>query len=263
MLAVCEQQPPLQVVRAFPLENGGSLVHLHNLSGGVLGGDSLKLTIEVGPQAAAQLTSTSATRIYRTRKDASTALQVNEIAVGESALLEFLPDPVIPFAGSRYRQETRIELAAGAGLFWWDTIAPGREARGELFDYELLQLKLDIAAEGKPLALERVSLEPRLRPLSSLVRLGPYRYFSSFYICRVSWETARWLAMEERLAELARRLTRPSEILWGVSALAANGLIVRGLSLNGRGLAPGLLAFWREAKRELYQQEALPPRKIH
>ena len=40
-MKVCEQQPPLKVVRAFALPEGGALVHLHNLSGGVLGGDEL------------------------------------------------------------------------------------------------------------------------------------------------------------------------------------------------------------------------------
>src|SRR5205823_7401419 len=74
-LAICEQQPPLKVIRAFPLAEGGALVHLHNLSGGVLGGDRLHIAIEVGPKAYAQLTSTSATRLYRTHPDAPAAIQ--------------------------------------------------------------------------------------------------------------------------------------------------------------------------------------------
>jgi len=67
VLTVCEQHPPLKVVRAFHLEDGGCLVHLHNLSGGVLGGDCLELKVEVGPEAIVQLTSTGATRLYRSR----------------------------------------------------------------------------------------------------------------------------------------------------------------------------------------------------
>src|SRR3981189_542673 len=69
ILAECEQQLPLRVVRAFQLDDGGALVHLHNLSGGVLGGDQLDVTIEVGPGAVAQVTSTGATRIYRSRQN--------------------------------------------------------------------------------------------------------------------------------------------------------------------------------------------------
>ena len=58
-LTVREQHPPLQVIRAFPLSNGGVLVHVHNVSGGVLGGDQLVLDVEVGPGAQAQLCSPS------------------------------------------------------------------------------------------------------------------------------------------------------------------------------------------------------------
>ncbi len=258
-----QQQPPLRVVRAFPLDDGSSLVHLHNLSGGVLGGDRLELKVKVGPMAKAQLTGTSATRIYRSRGEQTTATQLNEIRVEEGGLLEFLAEPLIPFAGSRYRQETRIELAPGAGLFWWETITPGREAKGELFEYELFQASLSISATGKPIALERIQLEPRLRPLNSPTRLGPYRYFSSFYICRVGLEAKRWRLLENDLNEIAQMLTRPGESLWGISTLPAHGLLVRALCLRGREIAPGLLAFWKAAKWALYGQEAKPPRKIY
>lgn len=43
---------------------------MHNLSGGVLGGDLLELSVEVGNGACAQLASTGATRLYRCRPDA-------------------------------------------------------------------------------------------------------------------------------------------------------------------------------------------------
>jgi len=262
-LALCEQQPPLQVIRAFSLPQGGALVHLHNLSGGVLGGDQLELSVEVGPHAYAQLTTTSATRVYRSHADAPMALQTNDIQVREGGLLEYLPDPLIPFAGARYQQLTHIDLAEDGGLFWWETVAPGREARGEIFDYNELHLGLSISVQGRPIAIERLKLEPAYRPLTSPARLGPYRYFCSFYICRAGLEPARWSSLERELQALAQTLTQPGETVWGVSNLVAHGLLIRGLSRQGRTLPPGLLACWRAAKLALYGQEALPPRKIY
>jgi urease accessory protein len=263
ILARCEQQPPLRVIRAFPLNDGGALVHLHNVSGGVLGGDQLEISVEVGEQAYAQLTSTSATRLYRSRPHTPPARQTMTIKVGDGGLLEYLPDPLIPFAGSRYQQTTSIELGNDAGLFWWETVSPGRMARGELFAYDLLHLDLDIATQGKPLAIERVRLEPQHRPLTSPARLGLYRYFSSFYICRVGLPEATWSSLERTLSELAQQLSHPGDSIWGVSTLTAHGLIIRALSCHGRDIAPGLLAFWRETKRTLYGREAIPPRKIY
>lgn len=262
-LQVAEQQPPLKVIRAFPLAEGGALVHLHNLSGGVLGGDQLELNVEVGPKAYAQLTSTGATRIYRSHPEASAARQTSAIQVREGGLLEYLPDPLIPFAGSRYQQHTSIELAADAGLFWWEVVAPGRVARGECFDYEQLHIGLHLSAQGKPLAIERFTLEPQCRRLSSLARLGPYLYFCSFYICRVGVEAIRWASLERELSTLAQQLTRPTEISWGVSTLVAHGLVIRALGRHGREIVTGLLAFWQAAKLALYGREAIAPRKVY
>ena len=262
VLAECAQRPPLKVVRAFPLADGAALVHLHNLSGGVLGGDHLKMQVEVGREACAQLTTTSATRLYRCQEAASDAVQLNEISVGENATLEYLPDPLIPFAGARYQQHTIIELEKGAGLFWWEIVAPGREAFGELFAYQRLALNVEIKAEGRVIALERHRLEPGLRPMNSPARLGHYRYFASFYLCRVGVDASRWLRMEKDLSELAEQLSRRDEVLWGISTLPAHGLIVRALSVGGRDVLPGLTAFWQAAKMELDRREAVLPRKM-
>jgi urease accessory protein len=262
-LHIEEQTPPLKVVRAFALDDGAALVHLHNVSGGVLSGDKLEHYVQVEPGARAQLTTTSATRIYRSRQNSPTSIQINTIKVGEGGLLEMLPDLLIPYGGSAYRQQTRIDLAEGAGLFWWETVAPGREARGELFDYDLLALDLCISAQGRPIAIERARLEPHKRSISSCARLGQYRYFSTFYLCRVGLPEAGWSALESELSCLASELSRRDVIVWGVSTLVAHGLVVRALSRNGRDIAPGLLAFWKAAKHTLYQQEAVPPRKIY
>lgn len=263
ILAKCEQQLPLRVVRAFQMEDGGALVHLHNLSGGVLGGDHLEVTIEVGPRAVAQVTSTGATRIYRSRQNAELGDSRLQIGVEDDGLVEYLPDQLIPFAGSRYRQETRIELGENAGLFCWDIVSPGREARNELFGYELLQLKTRISVFGKPIALEHMKIEPAQRSIFSLARLGAYRYFSTFYICRVGIERSRWLELENLLGELAKQLSQPSRIVWGVSPLRAHGLVVRALSGNSWNMTTHLPDFWRAAKRFLYDREAVMPRKVY
>lgn len=262
-LSSCEQRPPLQVVRSFPSGESAALAHLHNLSGGVLGGDRLELSVEVCDGARAQLTSTGATRLYRCRAGAHAAVQRQSFRVGRGALLEYLPDELIPFAGARYRQDTFIELAEGAGLFWWETVAPGRAARGEVFEYDSLHLRLDLTARGLPLARERVALVPALRPLQSPARLGPYLYFATFYVCRVGLHASRWIELEAELAELARSLSTKGSTLWGVSTLPAHGLVVRALSVNGRGVTRGLFDFWRASKSALYGEAAVPPRKVN
>jgi urease accessory protein len=263
-LAESLQEPPLKVVRAFTLDDGTALAHLHNVSGGLLGGDQLGLRINLGCNASVQLTTTGATRVYRHLQQFSPATQCIEVAVGEGALLEYLPDPIIPFAGAHFLQRTSIDLADGAGIFWWEILAPGREAHGERFEYEQLEMRTRVTALGrKIIAAENICLRPANRDVSSLARLGRYRYAATLYICRVGPDTSVWRASEDRLREFTIRLTRRGEILWGVSSLVAHGLVVRCLARNGRDVLPGLHTLWREAKLHLYGRDAVPPRKVN
>ena len=263
LLADSFQEAPLKVVRAFTLEDGTALTHLHNVSGGLLGGDRLAMQVLIASGAKVQLTTTGATRIYRNRQGFSATTQCNEISIGEDGLLEYVPDATIPFAGARYLQRTSIELADGAGIFWWEIVAPGREARGELFEYEEFAVRTRVSALGRKIAAENLCLRPRKVNVSSFARFGQYRYLATFYICRVGLETEAWRGTEDQLRELTTSMTRRGEILWGVSSLVAHGLVVRCLARNGREILPGLQAIWRSVKRHLYDREAIPPRKMN
>jgi urease accessory protein len=261
ILHVVEQNPPLKVIRAFQLPDGAALAHLHNISGGILGGDSLALTVSVETDARAQLTTPGATRIYRHRLGLSDASQHTQINIEAGALLEYLPDPLIPFKQARYRQTTRIRLAPDAGLFWWETIAPGREAHGERFGYDYMEMALEIYADRRPVAFERYKLCPQQMPLSSPVRLGSYLYHTTFYICRAGVPEAAWLALEEELTAIALGYTQLGNTLWGVSTLPSDGIVIRGFSMTHRSIPAQLTRFWQVAKQTLYDREAVIPRK--
>jgi len=263
LLAASRQEPPLKVVRAFAVEDGVALVHLHNVSGGLLGGDQLALAVNVGAGARVQVTTTGGTRIYRARADAAASSQSNEITVGEHGLLEYLPDAVIPFADARFSQRTSIRLEDGAGLFWWEILAPGREARDEIFEYESVEFTTDLVAGGRLVSAERMRLEPKKRPLTSLGRLGPYRTWSTFYVCRVGLGAAEWLEIESELRGVLTLLNKPDDALWGISSLVAHGLVVRCAAKRGRGVLAGLQEVWRAAKWRLYERAAVVPRKVN
>ena len=260
-----EHRPPLKVVRAFDAGDGAALVHLHNVSGGVLTADQLETAVCVEDGAHVQITTTGATRVYRSKPNSPTAVQHTQITLGKEALLEYLPDPLIPFAGANYRQDTRIEMAQGASLFWWEILAPGREAYGEQFAYERLELRTEITAEGRPLAFESARLEPARMPIVGGIRLGGYRYLATFYICRVGESAAVWSALDAELNEACSAYSHTNAIQWGVTALVRHGLVVRALSQESRSITPGLIACWRTAKQRLLGEHAKIhiPRKIY
>jgi len=263
LLAASVQEPPLRVVRAFDMEDGAALAHLHNVSGGLLGGDRLSLNVKVGAGARAQVTTTGATRIYRRRNDDGATTQLNRIEVGENALLEYVPDSIIPFAGSRFSQDTTICLSAGAGLFWWEILAPGREAKGERFEYEFVEMKTNLWVGGRRAAAERIRIEPQFRDIRALGRLGDYAFWATLYICREGIDARVWMEMEETLRAKFSEFAKPGASLWGVSTLARGGLVVRGLTHHGRDMVAGLHSLWRAGKKLLYGCEPILPRKVN
>jgi urease accessory protein len=261
-MRVDAQDPPWKVIRAFQQANGGALVHLHNVSGGILAGDRLSLRIAVGAGAIAQVTSTGATRLYRHRPGAPDSEHHLAISVAEDAVLEYLPDAVIPFAGSRHVQRTTATLADKATFFWWEMLAPGRQAMGEQFKFERLQIETSVQSRLRPLVLEDYVLEPDIRSMESTARLGSYAHTATFFAFQVGRSSSDLRQLESTLAEIAREASRPGVTIWGASALASDGVIVRGLSATARDLPATLARFWSTARQFLTGEEAVPPRKL-
>jgi len=265
-LRIAEQDPPWKLVRAFELANGGALVHLHNVSGGILSGDHLLLDIDVAAGASAQITTTGATRLYRHRAGAADSAQHTSISVGDGALLEYLPDAIIPYAGSRHTQTTEITLLQNATLFWWETLAPGRQAMGEKFAFEKFAVKTRVFCKKTPLFLDDFTLDPRAKPLDAAARLGGYSHLANFYAFQTGRPPAAWRELENLLNEFAAgasKKTATSSSIWGASTLAGDGVIVRGLSHTARDLPATLARFWRIARRFLTGEDAVLPRKVY
>jgi urease accessory protein len=261
-MRVGAQDPPWRVIRGFPLPSGGVLAHLHNVSGGILAGDRLHLELAVGAGAAAQVTTTGATRLYRHRSGLADSEQVTSIDVRSGGVLDYLPDPMIPFAGSRHKQRTTITLGDGATLFWWEVLAPGRQAMGETFAFERLQVSARVVSTAGPVLIEDFVLEPKTRALDAATRLGRHTHVATLYAFQPGRPSADFLELETQLNAAAQTESTRAGIRWGASALARDGVVVRGLSDSGLHLPATLLRFWNIARRFLVGVESEPPRKL-
>jgi len=259
---VLTQQPPWRAIRAFRNSLGQALVHLHNVSGGILSGDSLRLTIDAAPGARVQATSVGATRVYRHRPGRAAARLATSVQIGEDAMLEYLPEAVIPFAGSRFSQSTTVSLGRNAGFIGWESIAAGRIAGGEEFAFDSLRSELSVRSDIRPLALERWSLIPSTGASRSVARWGRFRYTATLYVCHTGVPQPQWLDLESCMNRLAMEHTSRSA-RWGASSLIANGLVVRGLAFEAHQITAGLRLFWEYAKQEIWGEPAVPPRKIN
>jgi len=161
-------------------------------------------------------------------------------------MLEYLPDPLIPFAGSRHSQRTSFSLGRGATLLWWEVLA-------HTFAFDRLQISSVIDICGKPAHREDFVLEPSKRPLENDVRMSKSTHLSSFYVLKEGQPSAFWRDMEHELRKKA-----PDN--WGISTLTTGGVIARAL---GRQFAGDLAALRNTASLFLTGKPAPPPRKVY
>lgn len=116
---------PLRLLKSLYPE-GDAICHsvLVHPPSGLVGGDTLDITLSVDTGAHALLTTPGATRFYRS-PTGSAATQRLLARVAAGARLEWLPLEAIAYPGCEAVNEARFELAPGAELLAWDVTALG------------------------------------------------------------------------------------------------------------------------------------------
>jgi urease accessory protein len=175
------------------VDHGHLVQSIVNPTAGFFDGDLLESNIHVAAGAKLVLSTPSAARVYRTRSGAA-AVSCQKFRVEENASLEWIPEPFIPHAGARYIQRTEINLHPTASLLFFDWIAPGRVAMGEVFAYQHLRWELDLTLDGKLIARERHDLDPGDDSLEALQARFPAAHYLSVYAAGTM--TANWPAEE-------------------------------------------------------------------
>jgi urease accessory protein len=132
---------PLIVQRPFYPEDAPCHVYLVHPPGGVVGGDELRVDVQVDAGAHALITTPAATKFYRCEGRHSS--QTQELrAVG--ATLEWLPQENIFYRGADVRTATRVQIDADSRFVGWEINCLGLPARGEPFDAGTLRLDLEL-----------------------------------------------------------------------------------------------------------------------
>lgn len=143
---------PLQVQRPFYPEGAVCHVYLLHPPGGIVGGDQLRVEVDVDAGAHALLTTPAAGKFYRSA--GRTARQAQHLRVAAGAVLEWLPQENIVYDGAIAHGLTRIDVEEGARFMVWETVCLGRPAAGETFTHGLFEQRLEVHRNGHPLLLE-------------------------------------------------------------------------------------------------------------
>ena len=144
-------------LRLLTPANHGSAAWIYTSSygGGLVDGNRIALDVDVGPGAAAFLSTQASTKVYRSQRGTSSALHAR---VSTEGLLAVVPDPVVCFAASRYRQVQSFDLSADSGLVLVDWVSSGRHASGERWAFDEYVASLRARVEGKPVLHDALAL---------------------------------------------------------------------------------------------------------
>ena len=247
---------PLQALRAVDLDGSGiATMTLLNPTGGLVGGDVVETSVALGAGSHVCLTTASASRVYRSA-GAPVVQRFTAMLEGD-AVLEYMPDHLIPSPGARLHQNTEIVLSSEATLIGLDAWAVGRVARGERWRFDLLDTALTIGDPRGPLLRERALLTgPAFEGQSAGAE--DYAYVATFVAAapaRHDWnEVARDLEPAvEKLRDRARL---------AATLLGRGGLIVKILCSSAPALAEAVDALWTAARLRLLGLGPLRLRKL-
>ena len=130
-------------------------VYTSNYGGGLVDGDRVAVDVEVGPGAAAFVSTQASTKVYRSPRGTSAELRGR---VGPDGLLIVAPDPVVCFAGARYRQVQRFQVANSAALVVIDCVLAGRCAAGERWAFSEYRSLIEISRDDRLLVHDALAL---------------------------------------------------------------------------------------------------------
>jgi urease accessory protein len=187
--------------------------------GGLVDGDAIALDIEIGAGASALLSTQASTKVYRSPRGVSSLIHAR---AGSGATLVVLPDPVVCFAASRYRQSQQFDLAADAGLVCLDWMTSGRRARGERWAFDEYRTRLAVRIGGEVVCYDAVTLSS-----SDGVLVERFDRFDVLATVAIVGPAFRQLCDRLIAAQAQRAVERRPDTVMAVSALTNAGALVR------------------------------------
>jgi urease accessory protein len=217
------------VCRAFaasPLKlltpgNHGAAAWVYSASygGGLVGGDAVRLAVDVGPGAMALLSTQSSTKAYRSDRGTSTHL---DAIVGDGGLLVVAPDPIVCFAGSSYRQAQHVDLSGTGALVLVDWLSSGRRAAGERWAFDRYSSRTTVRVDGRLTFYDGLLLDSTAGDVSK--RMGRFDVLATVLIAGASLSAAADAVMTEAKAI---PVVRCPDVLASASRTSGHGVVLR------------------------------------
>lgn len=246
---------PLRVLHSLYPE-GEAVCHnvLVHPPGGIVGGDTLQIELNLDPGTHALLTTPGATRFYRTSGES--ARQSVHARVAAGARLEWLPLEALAYSGCQAHNELKLDLAPGAEMMGWDVLALGLPAADQPFTAGRFQQHLEMPGVW----LERGSIDATDHALLD----GPVGLAGRRCLATLFFASGDALARERREAalELARDViaTHPLASTAGATSPNPQVVVLRVLAPLVEPAFDLLKSVWAQWRTALWKLPAEQPR---
>jgi urease accessory protein len=258
VLAHLYREAPLLAQQALYWDEhlpGLPCVYIISTSGCVLGGDRFDISIAVGADAMAHVTTQAATKIHQ--MDVGYAAVSQRLDLSENAYLELLPGPVIPHRHSRFVTRTEAVVAGSATLLSAELLQPGRKHHGgELFEYDLYSSALTVRRpDGTSLFSEKLVAEPWRQPVRQAGVMGKFDVFANVIL----------VTPARHAAKIFERIVAWSDDATGCMAGASRlpydaGLVYKVLGMETEPVKAKIHGFWDLVRREVAGAPAPAPK---
>lgn len=205
-------------------------VYILSSGGPNVDGDRYCQQFSVGRDAMAFISTGAATKLAEMKRNYSGMEQ--SITLEEGAYLEYLPEPVIPCAHTRFISDTRIVCHPTATLVYSEVYMAGRKyyKDGELFKFDILSVCTHAERpDGEQLFREKFIIDPHRSAIRDVGTMHGYDVFANVVVLAPPEEAEKVYAATEPFIDRERHLAA------GITHLP-NGA---GLLFKVLGMEPG------------------------
>jgi urease accessory protein len=246
---------PLRVLQSLYPE-GPAVCHnvLVHPPGGIVGGDTLDISVKVDSGAHALITTPAATRFYKSMGEPGT--QQVKVQLHSGARLEWLPLETLVYNGCNAFNSAVFDIAPGAEMIGWDITALGLPHASQPFERGSLQQHIEVTGAW----LERALIDAAdARLLNSPLGLAGNLCMGSLFFA-----TGEAISRErrERLLEVIRSVIAEDAQAATTGATAPNSrvIVVRTLAPMVEPTVALLRRVWVALRHAAWDMPAQVPR---
>lgn len=250
-LAHLNQSDPLRILFPDVADDEPVTGALVTTSGGLVGGDSLGISVRGAADTASRIVGQAAEKVYRSL-GADVTIEV-KLDASDGAWLEWLPQETILFENARMRRATLADVGAGARMMAGEMIVFGRTAMGETMTSGLVRDAWEVRRGGRLVWSDALHLDTALHDtLQSAAGLdGASAYASMIYVADDA----------SNCIDAARELLgEPAQGLHAAATCVGDVLIVRWIGDDSLSLRNAYGDFWCGFRNRIAGYPAQMPR---